>query len=215
MHDLVSGFFHSLSCLWDSATFVMHCVCSFLLLCSVLLMNTAQPIHSAADRQLNSFPSWRRRWELFWKVCYKHPDISLLMTVCTYTHTFLLEIELGAEFLGHRVCICSDFVHKPVSRVVTRTYTHTSNAWEFQFLNLLTNIWHFLVVFFVFNPCLAIPVDIYWMWFNLYFLEVTLFLCAPVTKFWYHVWCWSQEWATQGLTYRMRHKTKFILRQKG
>lgn len=50
------------------------------------------------------------------------------MKVCTYTHAFLLEIELGAGFPGQRVCICSDLVDKPVSRVVTSTYTHTSSA---------------------------------------------------------------------------------------
>ena len=57
MYYLVSGFFHSLSCLWDSFTFVMYYVGSFLLLYSAPLMNTAQPIHSAADRQLNGFLS--------------------------------------------------------------------------------------------------------------------------------------------------------------
>lgn len=62
-----------------------------------------------------------------------------------HTHTHIPVGYKVAEFLGHLVCICSDLVDKPFSRMVVSTYTHTSNARrEFQMLCLFTNIWHFL-----------------------------------------------------------------------
>lgn len=66
---------------------------------------------------------------LSWTVCDEHSSTSLLLKVYIYiwiythrhTHVFLLDIELGVEFVGDEVCLCSDWVAKPVSRVAVRT----------------------------------------------------------------------------------------------
>lgn len=152
-------------------------------------MNTTQSIHSGADRQLNSF---------FFggggEGCCEYSVVNILVhlfwwSIHTHTHTLPLDTMLRVDFVGHRMCLCLDLVDKPVSRAVVCTHNHTSNIRNVLFPH------RYLAVFVFF--ILAILVDIYWMWFTLYLLEITLFLIALVTRFWYYVRCWSLERATQ------------------
>ena len=59
--------------------------------------------------------------------------------------SFLLDIYLGVEGLGHLVILCLAFwaAARLLSTVATPFYVPISDVWEFQFLHILTNTAYF------------------------------------------------------------------------
>lgn len=150
-------FFHFSLCLWDSCIYCVlivhsHCRAAF-------HWSIQHTIHSAVDRHLSSF------------LCggdgsYYEYSLNVLVHPFWWKHSYAslpVGVYLGVELLGPRVCVCSDLVDKPVLQSGCK-YLYSHLMYESSSCSTSSPI---LPVFFI----LAIPVDMYWMWFNLYFLD--------------------------------------------
>lgn len=126
-----SGFFRSLSCLWDSPSLLyVSVICSFSLRHTLLL-------HKYTTIRCSVY-----RW---WTVCFQFGAITNSVARNALVHSFgeFMYTEQGAGLMGHRLGICSVLVC-----ILPNDFSGVAFLFIFVFLHTHTHISYPLVSFY-------------------------------------------------------------------